>query len=316
MALSFTAVVLAGGIRPCPLCEELGTPVLCLPVTDDQTLLTAWLTALSQAGACQGIRIAVTDEADGAEICDQLQECRGPRRQAPDIEVVQDPSPWRGTGGIVRDVSENVPDGHVVLAVEAACLPPRSLDSLLDALEPNTAVTVGIGGADEPAGVYAFRRVVLERIPKVGYFDIKEQLLPVLYERDYGVRLVAVTDRVLRIRDRASYLQAVFSASGRRPPQIGAIHCSTSASVSSSALLGGVCVIGRGAIVKDNAVVHNSVVLSAAVIGAGAIISRSIIGANVEIAAGSMVIDTVAASRNGQPGSTKQGGALASNRSR
>ena len=298
----FSAVILAGGLRPSTLRAQLGISTLCLPVTADEKLLDAWLRSLARTGVCEFVRIVVTDDADAEQISDQLEEAGTGRQEQVVVEVVTEPVAWRGTAGIVRDVSEDLPDEQVVLVAEGACLPPASLDCLLDALEPDTVATVGIGRGEEPAGAYAFRREALEQVPKVGFFDIKEQLLPALYDHNQGAESVVVTDSVLRIRDRASYLQAVFSASGGRPPESGAIHCSASASVSSSALLTGVCVIGAGVIVDDKAVVHNSVVLDDAVIGGGAIISRSIIGTNVEIVAGTLQIDTVVASRKGQMG--------------
>lgn len=305
------AVMLAGGLRPSALRDQLGIPILCLPVSEQQTLLSLWLMSFAEIGGCDSLRIVVSAEGDAKQIRDQLEQVGASRRQQVSVEVMAERTRWRGTGGILRDVTEDLHDHQVVLTVEAACLPPTSLASLFDALGPDTVAAVGVGGVDEPAGVYAFRREALDRIPTIGFFDIKEQLLPALYDCDHGALSIAVTDRVVRIRDRATYLQALSTVSGRRAGAIGPVRRSASARISSSAFISGECIIGHGVIVENNAVVRNSVVLARAVIGARAVVSRSIIGPTVEIPPGTLVADAVAVCRSDRPGCTMYRDALA-----
>ncbi len=310
MSRPATAVMLAGGLRPSALRDQLGIPILCLPVSEQQTLLSLWLMSFAEIGGCDSLRIVVSDGGDAKQICDQLEQVGASRRGQVSVEVVAEPTPWRGTGGVLRDVTEDLHDHQVVLTVEATCLPPTSLASLLDALGPEVAA-VGVGSLDEPAGVYAFRQEALDRIPTIGFFDIKEQLLPALYDCDHGALSVAVTDRVVGIRDRATYLQALSTVSGRRAGAIGPVQRSASARISSSAFISGQCIIGHGAIVENKAVVRNSVVLARAVIGARAVVSRSIIGPTVEIPPGTLVADAVAVCRSDRPSCTMYRDALA-----
>src|SRR5262249_38367140 len=51
--------------------------------------------------------------------------------------------------------------------------------------------------------------------------DLKEQLLPALHEAGRPVRVVQLTDRVLRIRDRLGYLEAAVAAEAAVPASRG-----------------------------------------------------------------------------------------------
>jgi NDP-sugar pyrophosphorylase family protein len=128
---------------------------------------------------------------------------------------------------------------------------------------------------------------VLRHVPEVGFFDIKEQLLPRLHALGEASRATRITRRVRRIRDRAGYLDAVRSWALARPPtpepatprRAGSAH--------------GACVISQGAAVGAGAVLHDSVLLAGAHVGARAIVSRSVIGRGGRVAAGGRALKAV-----------------------
>jgi NDP-sugar pyrophosphorylase family protein len=149
---------------------------------------------------------------------------------------------------------------------------------MLEAWSPELGGVVGVSGNDEPAGVYVFIRRMLDYVPRIGYFDLKEQFLPALAKDGVAVAPVWLGERMIRLRDRASYLAAVRrSLQGGDDPK-RARRVSPRASVSGSAMLDGFCVVEDGAVIEDGAVVHDTVVLNGATVGGGAVVSRSIVG--------------------------------------
>lgn len=310
---TLAAVILAGRLRQAPLQESLNLHLLCLPIGRGGTLLEAWLAILRAVPELREIRVVVNTVEDAAAVRAVVpREFRGPTAR-PSIEVMAEPRSWRGAGGIVRDVTEGLPDDAVVLVCEGTRLPPQSIEPLLAAMSATgddaPAGTVGVTGDDAPAGVYAFRRKALNLAPRVGYYDLKEQFLPAMAEENLQVVIARLGDETYRLRDLDSYLTAVRSSlergqtpaaghtlmSGDRP---SALRVSARASVSGSAVLDGFCIIEPGAVIEDGAVVHDSVVLWGATVGGGAVVSRSVIGPLASVDPRTRVIRTITAREN------------------
>jgi UDP-N-acetylglucosamine 2-epimerase (non-hydrolysing) len=293
----FTAIILAGGLRPSPLSRELGMPALCLPLGGASTLLSSWLDAFIEAGDCHNVRIVVSDEEDSQAINGALAAIERPEVRAVDVRVMVEPARWRGTGGIIRDVVDHMPPGEVVLLAEAGCLPPPDLHRLLESLDGRSAA-VGVDGL-EPAGVYALRRQAFELVPRVGFFDIKEQLLPALYKQGTGAHAVRLGGQTIRVRTRGGYLQAVSTRVSSQAEAAARLSDMLAGRISRAARIEGACVVGRSVVIEERAVVHDSVILDGAVVRRGAVVSRSVIGAGAEVADGRIVIDSVEPSRSG-----------------
>jgi hypothetical protein len=286
-------VMLAGAVDPSPLQRELDMPLLCLPLGRRGTLLDAWLEVMTRSPGCAAVSIVLNTPSD-AEIVRNLADAYcAARPSGPPVSVMAEPAHWRGAAGLIRDMSWNT-SFHSVVAVEAHCLPPRSLEPLLKAFHGPTSGVVGSGPKAEPTGLYVFDRAALAIVPPDGYFDLKEQLLPALYRAGRSVRYVEVTDRVLRLRDRAGYLLALRASLGGNW-----IRRSETATVSRQARLCGACVIEPGAVVEDRAVVHDSIVLEGAVVGAGTVMSRSLVLPHATVPAGSRVMERVVGAGNG-----------------
>lgn len=277
------AILLAGGLRPSELVSALDGPVLSLPIGPAGSVLDAWARALGSINAQRDVRIVVKDN----DHVDSIGTCIRACDEADGVRTLIEPAAWRGVGGILRDMTNDLDEDAIVMVGEGSTLPPESLDMMIAALAGDVAGVVGVRAACRPAGIYAFRRSALEAIPTIGYFDLKEQFLPSLAERGGRVVTTPIGGSHIRLRNREGYLRAVGESLTTPTWRV----CGT-ASVSPTATLDGFGIIEAGAIVEDGAVVHDSVLLEGATIGGGAIVSRSVVGPLVRVPSrGTVVAD-------------------------
>ncbi len=288
MGRSAVVIMLACGLRPAPLQQQLGVPPLRLPVGREGTLLDWWIRTIQSTGRCREVRIVVNNVRE-FEFAGQDDVLR------PRI-IISEPASWRGPGGIVRDASSDLDPDDVVLVVEASCLPPPSLVPILDALADGATAVVGAGADDEPAGVYGFDRRVIEQIPAVGFYDLKEQLFPALCDAGDPARLVRLGGRVRRIRDRTTYFRAVRASLTSGANGDSGPRCSPQATISPEAWILGCSIIEGGVVVEKGAVVHDSVVMAGAVIHRDAIVSRCVVGPGAKMLSARRVVDGILSS--------------------
>lgn len=276
------AIMLAGTLRPSPLREELDLHVLCLPLGPEGTLLDAWLNALRAIPGLRDVLVVVNSDRDVDMVDRTTPSEPAGGEDGLIVRTAVEPAAWRGVGGILRDVTDDLDDDAVIIAIEAHTLPPPALEPLLDAFKndatPLIDGAVGVCEPDEPAGVYAFTRRALKLVPAIGYHDVKEQSLPLMYERGMKVGAAQLPGQARRVRDRKGYLDAVRFSLPAEDNNEPALHISPLTSVSDDAVLDGFCIVEPGAMILDGAVVHESVILKGATIGRGAVVSRSIIG--------------------------------------
>lgn len=282
------AVLLAGTLRPPPLREALGRPIVCLPLGRRGTLLDAWLEALGSIDELAEIRVVLNGRSDVEAVNAAMSLApwrpRRGKRLGPNVRCVAEPKAWRGPAGILRDVTDDLDGADAVIVVEALRLPPLALRPLVDAFAGEFDGVVGLVGRDQPAGLYVFRQRVLQQASAIGYCDLKEQLVPAVSRAGARITAALLGEIAYTIRNRGEYLAAVQASLAQSPGLDPPKRIAAAAAVSRSALLEGFCVIEPDAVIGDGAVVHNSVVLSQAVIGGGAIVSRSVIGSSVAIA--------------------------------
>ena len=286
----FTAVLLAGTLRPTPLRQALDIPALCLPVGGAGTLLEAWRRRLGEIGV-GAVRIAVNSDHDAVTVMNGA----GPIADPPGdgIRAVAEPSAWRGAGGILRDVAGDAPEGVPVLAAEANALPPEDLGPLVEAMSGWPAGVVGTYVDDQPAGVYLFSRELLGRIPPIGYHDLKEQFLPMLASGGVEIGAARIPGEPTSLRDCAGYLAAVRLGLGGAGDDPRCCRVSAGAKVSTSAVVEDGCIVEAEAVIEDGAVVHQSVVLRGAVVQRGAVVSRSVVGPGARVTVDRRVIRDV-----------------------
>lgn len=208
----------------------------------------------------------------------------------------------RGPAGCMRDAAQSssadtfvVVDGTIVTRVD--------LDDLLAAhTRSGAALTVVVakdshGAEAEPTGIYVVSRSALEHIPAKGYQDIKEMLIPRLYEA--GSRVLPYTtaaEATLRVTNAASYLNVLNWALQSPSKWPAAYHSAGTATVhvtsyvARSARLVGDVVVGPDCAIEDGATILGPTVISpGSIIGRNAVVSRTSIWSDCRISAGAFI---------------------------
>ncbi len=148
------------------------------------------------------------------------------------------------------------------------------------------------------AGLYAFRRAVVDAIPAGRPVSVERETFPGLlasgatimgyvndgYWRDFGTPADFVAGSADLVRG---------IAPSPAVPHPGERLLLPGASVDPAALVSGGATIGRDASVAAGALVDGSVVFDGAQIGPDAVVSRSVIGAGAVVGAGTVVEDAV-----------------------
>ncbi len=290
-------IILAGGFKLSPLRSELNVHELCLPITQSETLLAVWLEVINELKQCQKVIIAVSSQSDATEIQQVLDSLNGRKSNLPHTQVIVESGRWRGTAGVLRDVAQEYAKSEILLAVEATCIPPGNLVSLVAKCESEATGVVGITDKSNPAGVFAFHRSMMKHVPTVGFFDIKEQLLPQMYAKKIGAHALHISNNFIRLRDRKAYLSAV-SHYALQQENIGTIDNGKALQNSRDYQLIDTCVIDPTATIGDGSVIRQSIVLKGAKVGANVVINESIIGAGVVVPGERIVSQTIVTKDN------------------
>lgn len=149
------------------------------------------------------------------------------------------------------------------------------------------------------AGIYVFRREIIETIPQGRAVSVERETFPALLER--GKRVYGHVDYAYW-RDMGTPGDFVRGSSdlvrGIAPsPLLDGHHGESlvddSASIGGGALLYGGSVIGRGAEIGAGARIDQSVIFDGARIGAGAVIERSIVAAGADIGPRTVISDAI-----------------------
>lgn len=301
----FELVLLAGALNPSPLRRQLDIPAFSLPVTSELRMIDLWLNVARRQPNCCGVRIVVSSSDDVRRAQQAIESHLSSANSVmiespPSIDVLIDPNDYRGPAGLIRDIGMNVglPEDAVMVVGEVSSLAPPTLVPLFAELDADVAGLVGASETCEPAGIYVFTPRAIETIPTVGFQDIKEQLLPRLYQRGMNVRMACVTPQTRRIRDRESYLSTVWHVNR----QFGNGTEAQGQNVSGSAHVSATCLIQADVTIEDGAIIHDSIVMEGAKIGGGAVVSRSIVAPNGIIKPREVVRSTIVTTAPKQPG--------------
>ena len=189
-----------------------------------------------------------------------------------------DPSPHRGTAGLLRDVCEPYDDDDRVLVAAAADLPLAPLRDVLAALWDGGAADVAMASwPDGRPGLAAVARVgALREVAAVGYADLKEQLVP----RLAAIGRAAVVRRRVAgllgdLRTPEGYLAAVRRLAGRP----------------AAAWEPTFALREPGAEVAADAALYDAIVLRGGRVGPGATVARSVVAAGQDVPAGATLVN-------------------------
>ena len=280
------AVILAGGLRPHPIVDHLGRSVLDLHLAADVTVLDHWIDALRGE-----TELPIRVVHNGAV------PAPWPNDETHELIFEQDPHPFRGPAGVLRDVCTHGPSGDRtqsgrdahILVVEAARMLDGDLSTMLTRhIDYDAAITIARNPDGSPGGIYVVRCDTLDLIPRLGFIDMKEQWIPAIKEAGHRVHVVdlpghgsmplwtrgqvVAAARVRAMRERAR--RAFAFPTGR--------HQSRPLKV-----------VSPGALVGPDATVIDSIIMPGTFVGSKATVIRSVVGPDSYIASGHEVIDAV-----------------------
>jgi hypothetical protein len=205
-----------------------------------------------------------------------------------EVIVERDLSPYRGTGGVLRDLSAEYGDEDVLLVANAAQALLLPLPDLALALADFNADVSLISHADgTPSGLMLVRCQALRQLSQSGYVDMKEQALPAIAKAFKVTHLYQSSATGLPIRTLEEYIAALqrrYRLSQGKPLPNDPFAEDRRATFA---------IVEKGAEIDLEARVHDSVVLTGAVVEAGAVVVRSIVCPGGTLAAGDTAIDSL-----------------------
>ncbi len=297
------AIILAGGrdFGRCPLASRV--PTALWPI-GSRSALERLLQNLSH----QGITEAVICSNGDAQLLQKSVTGIGSMQ----IQFLDEPLPV-GTAGCIRDAADG--DTNTIFVVlPAAIVSPPDIDELLRthragkshmtvAFSPSLSNGTVAGHLSE---VYICEPAVLEQIPREGYYDIKEGLIPALVQAGKTVRGAVLSEPLGNFRDVAGYLDAMadylenienvngdFPCSGKGEKSLwladsakvsrntriyGPVVVMDGATVSENAIIFGPTVVGRGVTIGQNSLVENSVLWDRSTVGRNCEVHSCVVG--------------------------------------
>lgn len=286
-ALGLRAVVLlAGTIRPTELSRGIGRSILDLPVSGGKTILGHWGEMGASLGAASALRpLPVRVMVDAMSPLPRSI----PETGSLAMKVERDPRDYRGTAGILRDISAGYADADVLLVGNANQVMLEPLEGIARELMgtgADAAVLAHDGGT--PVGMMLVRVRVLREVQVEGYRDFKEQWLPEVAKRHRVMVVRRGEPTGFPVRTLEGYVDALEHVhrprgEARREDWVATFG-----------------IVEDGAVVASSARVHDSVVLSGARVGERAVVVRSVVGAGAVVAPGAVVVDEVVAGPEGR----------------
>jgi hypothetical protein len=202
------AVILLGGsLLRSPLSTATGRSLLDLPVVSGRSIFDCWRDDLKSFASSYSIdsltaRLIIDRRASQPK----LSLCEG----AVNLSVEHDPHEYRGTAGILRDVSIDYDDDDYIVVASGAQILLEPMEKLMCELA-SKANDISLVAHDDgtPCGLMLIRCGCLREIPPIGYIDLKEQAFPEI-AKHYRVHVVRrVRPSGLPIRTLEDYVEAL-----------------------------------------------------------------------------------------------------------
>ena len=173
-------ILMGGSVRPTRFSTAIQRAIMDLPADRGHRIMDLWrkeLTGvLDDAGIDQlPLRVLVNRTSHKPDV------------GRPDgrvlVSVEEDPSDFRGKGGVLRDVCEEYDEDDYILTANAGQVLVEPLKYLVGEMVDMNADVVLIGHRDgTPSGIMLIRCGCLKLVPHNGFIDMKEQALPVIAE--------------------------------------------------------------------------------------------------------------------------------------
>ena len=280
-------VLLSGSVRPSRLSLALGRSTLDLPLEDGRSLLWHWRDHVSALRKLIGL-----GELPVRVMVDQISLPPSAPHRGTQVHfsIERDASRYRGTAGVLRDLSEHYNDDDYILVANGAQALITPLTDLTLALsEPMTDVTLVSHEDGSPSGIMFIRCEALRHVAVNGYVDMKEQALPYLASMFNVRHLPHAYPTGLPIRSVTEYVAAIQH---RYRTRIGKPVCNNPFAEDCRPSF---AVIEEGAYVHPSANVHDSVILRGAHVSENTVVVRSVIGPDIRLSRGEHIIDQLVA---------------------
>ena len=275
---AISAVILVGGPGNSMLRTQVDEPVCVLPVPGHASLIRAWLNLISQLDAVSSTEIITGREQDRERINKETTAWQS--EYGGTVNLSCDRAEHRGTAGTVADYLNELPSQNDLLVIEGTTTPPENPHELFDPKfdSDEVAGVLGKTTASEPAGMMLLKHRVMDLVPDIGFFDLKEQLLSRVLERGNTILVRAITDKTIRLSSPENYFKCnqVLGARLSEDRSEGPwIH--PNATVHPEATLGVNVLVADGARIDPGAVLEDAIVLHGAHIGTESLVVRSIV---------------------------------------
>ena len=332
------AIILAGSrdFGRCPLASRL--PTALWPILDKPAL-----ERLLRHISAHGIKHAVICSNGDAGL---LQKSI-PTINSMQLEFLEEQLP-AGSAGCFRDAA-NGQTNTLFLIFPAGITSPPDIDLLVRAhrtaksdltvmLKPNSNTNKSI---NRTAEIYICEPSVFRHIPKEGYFDIKECLIPALLRAGVNVRAATLPQPIGNFRDRAGYLAAIanfmdngcspnihfpykkfsgskkiwLATSAKIDPDIqiyAPVVIMDGATIPEKTVILGPAIIGRNVTIGKNTLIRNSVLWDGSRIGQNCEISNCIVDYNTAVPDHIAVNDLAVTSKQKTKLTEKRGKAILS----
>lgn len=285
-----SVILLAGQVGRNPFADGVGRSILDLPVEPGRTVLDVWLEqldGLARALDLSRLHVCVSVDRTGhLPRATTTAEC--PRVE---IEAARDAGEYRGTAGVVKDLTKGYGDDDWVMVGAANQMQRESLVDVFEALkERGESVSVVPSGDGEVAGMFLLRCARLKDVPEVGFVDLKEQAIPAAR----GHAPLAVVRRpagsLLPVRTLAEYvrtLRVIHGGGDANGP--GASREDPFGETWKSVF----SIVESGAQVAGGAILQDAVVLAGGVVERGAVVARSVVCAGGTVQRGQHIVESI-----------------------
>jgi hypothetical protein len=281
---SLRAIILLGGsVRPSRLLRSIGRSIADLPVDDSRAVVDVWheqaeLIAQKLGANNLPVRLLVNSQTRPPRLPRSTDRCQ--------FTVETDPVEYRGTGGVLRDVLSGYDDSDLVLVIAAFQVPFQPVESILARLwNPDADVSLLSPRNGTPCGFILMRCGCVRDVNPAGFIDLKEQALPQIGQK-HQVRVVYEdVPSALPVRTLSDYIRALRQLHSGVNGRNGVVNPWADDWRSTFSI------IEKGAMVHEEARVHDSVVLSDARLDAGAVVVRSVVSGGASVGRNVMAVD-------------------------
>ncbi len=313
------AIVLAGGrdFGRCPIASRV-SPAL-WPVFD-KSVLERLLHNLSEQGVKQAV---ICSNGDTALLQNDIKDV-----DFMQVDFCEDELPM-GSAGCIRDAANGDTDTLFIVLNAATILPPDIGELVRAHHDGKCEMTVVFEPCPDNdvltsrlSGIYICEPSIVEHIPKQGYCDIKEGLIPILNRAGKNICTVVLDKPVGSFRNRAGYLAAIAhylenhsDLPLRKLRDCENVWCADNVTippdakifgpavildgsvVSEGAIIFGPAVIGRNVKIGESSFLENCVLWDGSIVGKRCCLRNSLADYNTVIPTGQTIEDRVIASR-------------------